>query len=59
MTPQEREQEVRFVEPYDKQRAGYCVDLVFAEHSVTADCEAGTPDGAATVFVEKGSPYLC
>ena len=34
MTPEERAQAVRFVEPYDKDRVGYAVQLVQATEDI-------------------------
>lgn len=34
MTPAERENEVKFVEPYDKDKAGFSLELVKAEENI-------------------------
>jgi hypothetical protein len=58
MTPEQRTQDVRFIEPYDKQRAGYCLDLVYAEQDLTVDGWGEPSDEPQIVFVEKGQPFL-
>ena len=58
MTPQQRLQEVRFVEPYDKQRAGYYLQVVFPREDLTIDGESDPSDDSDVVFVRKGEPCL-
>ena len=54
MSPQQRLQEVRFIEPYHKERAGFCLNLVHAEEDLTVEGE----DQPEIVFVQKGDPFL-
>lgn len=53
-----RAQEVRFVEPYDKQRAGYYVEIVFAEEDITIEGGDQPWDEPEQVFVLEGEPFL-
>ncbi len=55
MSPLQRLQEVRFVEPYDKERAGFDLAVVCAAEDLGVDSE----DEPDTVFVRAGEPFLC
>jgi len=54
MSPIERRQKVRFIEPYDDERAGYEVALQFAQEDVFI----GGGDEPEIVFVRRGEPFL-
>ncbi len=54
MSPKERGQEVRFIEPYDKEKAGYNVLLHFARE----DLLVGGGDEPEEVFVRRDEPFL-
>jgi hypothetical protein len=55
MSLQQRLQGVRFIEPYDKERAGFDLAVVYAAGDLTVDSE----DEPDTVFVGAGEPFLC
>jgi hypothetical protein len=54
MPPEDRDGEVRFIEPYDKERAGYCLDAGYAREDLTV----GGGDEPETVFVRNGEAFL-
>ena len=58
MPPEHRRQEVRFVEPYDKQREGCELDLFYAEEDLTIGGGEKGWDEPETIFVKKGEPCL-
>jgi hypothetical protein len=54
MRPEHRDGEVKYVEPYDKEREGFCVSADFASEEQTI----GGGDEPETVFVRNGEPFL-
>jgi hypothetical protein len=48
------DQSARYVEPYDKDRDGYEVDLITAEE----DIYVGPAEDGVRVFVKAGEPFL-
>jgi hypothetical protein len=54
MHPEDREREVKFIEPYDKERAGYCVDV----HYAVEDLTVGSGDDSEAAFIRAGEPFL-
>ena len=53
MSPSQRNQPVRFVEPYDEGKAGYFPDVVIALEDIVVG-----ESNAAEVFVGRGEPML-
>jgi hypothetical protein len=54
MDPAKRAGTVKFIEPYDKERAGHCVTASYAVENVML----GEEDGQEDVFVRLGEPFL-
>ena len=53
MSPNQVEQAVRFVEPYDEGRDGYLVELIVAKEDIYIG-----PKSEEIVFVKAGEPSL-
>jgi hypothetical protein len=58
MTPQQLLQKVRFIEPYDKQRAGYFLKVAYAKRDLMVEGDPETGDEGEVVFVKTGEPFL-
>lgn len=54
LPPEQLEQPVRFVEPYDKDRDGHLPVLVIAKKDIYVG-----PRGEETLFAKAGQPILC
>lgn len=58
MTPEQRRQKVRFVEPFDKWRCGCFGDIYTAFEDLTVGGGGETLDPPENVFVLEGEPFL-
>jgi len=57
MSAEEQLQEVRFMESYDRENAGYVVSLIRAKEDLTIAADDGAGTQYEVVFVQKGQ--LC